>query len=139
MWARGRKQESFDFLRDFCVNLARDVGVQETAKAPQVEEIRHLLARSYLKQGEWQQELTPWTPDTIEEIINCYQMATEFDPNWSKAWHSWALCNFEAVNHLDSLEDEAEDRENETLLQYILSAIKGLHLFQVFYPDLTSR
>ena len=129
MWARGRKQESVDFLRDFCVTLARDVGVQETAETPQVEEIRHLLARSYLKQGEWQQELTPWTPGAIEEIINCYQMATEFDPNWSKAWHSWALCNFEAVNHLDSLEDETEGCENKTLLQYILSAIKGLHLF----------
>lgn len=126
MWEKGRKQESFDFLREFCATMARDVVEQEASKAPHVEEIRHLLARSYLKQGEWHRELIPtWTSESIEDIVNCYQMATEFDPGWSKAWHSWALCNFDVINHLEALDGDGNDTRNKLILQYILAAIKG--------------
>ena len=130
MWATGQKQETFDFLRKFCLTLASDVGALDgdSSKFPQIEENRHLLARSYLKQGQWQQELIPaWTPDIIEEILNCYQMATEFDPAWSKAWHSWALCNFEAINHLEALDDDSVDPHDDLLVQYTLAAIKGMY------------
>jgi serine/threonine-protein kinase mTOR len=130
MWATGRKQETFDFLRKFCLTLASDVGALDgdLSKFPQIKENRHLLARSYLKQGQWQQELIPaWTPDIIEEILNCYQMATEFDPVWSKAWHSWALCNFEAINHLEALDDDSVDPHDDLLVQYTLAAIKGIY------------
>lgn len=128
MWATGRKQETLNFLRKFCSTLASDVGASgdDVSKFPQLQENRHLLARSYLKQGQWQQELTlSWTPDIIEEIVNCYQMATEFDPTWSKAWHSWALCNFEAINHLEALDSENTEQPEELLVQYTLAAIKG--------------
>lgn len=128
-WATGRKQDTFDFLRNFCSTLASDVGGggDDISKSPQLQENRHLLARAYLKQGQWQQELTPtWTPDIIEEIVNCYQMATEFDPTWSKAWHSWALCNFEAINHLEALDGDSVNQHEDLLVQYTLAAIKGM-------------
>jgi FKBP12-rapamycin complex-associated protein len=129
MWSKGRKQETFEFLRKFCSTLARDVGGTDATRSPSVQENRHLLARSYLKQGEWQKDLTmSWTPEVIEEIVNCYQLATEFDPTWSKAWHSWALCNFEAINHLEGYDSEIIDQGDGVLLRHILSAIKGRYL-----------
>lgn len=125
-WAKGLKQDSLDFLKRFCSSLASDISSNESVKPPDLEKSRRLVARSYLKQGEWQSELTSsWTPEVIKEIIDSYQMATEFAPNWSKAWHSWALCNFEAINHLEERDDAFTEHRDQLLLQYILAAIKG--------------
>jgi len=52
-------------------------------------------------------------------------MATELGPRWYKAWHSWALCNFEAIAHLESLDTEGDSKCSGAMLQHIISAIEG--------------
>ncbi|KAG8833646.1 phosphatidylinositol kinase- protein kinase tor1 [Serendipita sp. 399] len=125
-WAKGLKQESLDFLTKFCTSLARDIGSADVGKSPDLDRNRRLLARSYLKQGQWQSSLAnAWTNEVIEAILNSYQLATEYAPDWSKAWHSWALCNFEVISHLEEMEDNPAGARDKLLLQYTLAAIRG--------------
>ena len=64
-----------------------------------VEEYTKLLARCFLKQGEWQILLNNnWRTETSEIILGAYLLATHFDDKWYKAWHNWALANFEVIS-----------------------------------------
>ncbi|KAJ5637081.1 hypothetical protein N7490_006960 [Penicillium lividum] len=64
-----------------------------------VVKFRKLLSKSYLRQGEWQTALQKgdWRPEYIREILNAYSAATQYNRDSYKAWHSWALANFEVV------------------------------------------
>ena len=67
-------------------------------------------------------------------------MATELDPRWYKAWHSWALCNFEAIAHLESLDAGGDSKCSDAMLQHILSAIEGELLIVCMNPsEIVSR
>eukprot|EP00117_Sycon_ciliatum_P022702 scpid3014/ scgid19501/ Serine/threonine-protein kinase mTOR; FK506-binding protein 12-rapamycin complex-associated protein 1; FKBP12-rapamycin complex-associated protein; Mammalian target of rapamycin; Mechanistic target of rapamycin; Rapamycin and FKBP12 target 1; Rapamycin target protein 1 len=59
--------------------------------------LNRLLAKCYLKLGEWQIGLRGLSEKTIPQIINFYNKATEHDSSSYKAWHHWAMMNFEAV------------------------------------------
>ena len=37
------------------------------------------------------------TESNIPQILDYYSLATEHDKAWYKAWHKWALMNYEAV------------------------------------------
>lgn len=64
MWAKGAKEDSLNFLRQFSGSLASDV-IRETNAPTQragvskqkIAELSKLVARCYLKQGEWQIQL----------------------------------------------------------------------------------
>jgi len=43
------------------------------------------------------------------------------------------LCNFEAINHLEALDDDSVDPHDDLLVQYTLAAIKGMYC-QAFFP-----
>ena len=64
--------------------------------------ISKLLAKCYVKQGEWMAAMMHgnWDPrgsHMVREIIDAYAHATSYDKDWYKAWHTWALANFEVV------------------------------------------
>ena len=46
--------------------------------------------------GQWQESLHGITDPTVPVILQCYEEATVYDSNWYKAWHAWAVMNFEA-------------------------------------------
>lgn len=62
----------------------------------EVERLSKLLARCHCKLGEWQKTLTA---ENGEEpgaaVVESYLAATSYDKTWYKAWHGWALVNFE--------------------------------------------
>eukprot|EP01137_Pigoraptor_chileana_P037293 Opistho-2@34170 len=61
-----------------------------------------LLARCHLKLGEWHAALQDTlTDDAIPLILDAYAQATQLDHGWYKAWHAWALMNFEAVGYYE--------------------------------------
>ncbi|XP_004346781.2 TOR pathway phosphatidylinositol 3-kinase TorA [Capsaspora owczarzaki ATCC 30864] len=61
-----------------------------------------LLARCYIKLGEWEMALMDSLNErAITKILDSYLLATTYDDTWYKAWHSWALMNFEAVSHFE--------------------------------------
>jgi FKBP12-rapamycin complex-associated protein len=77
-----------------------------------------LLARCCLKQGEWQVALNKgdWRHDHVDDILASYHAATQFSPTWYKAWHAWALANFEIVQAVT----QRPDRETAIIPQTIL-------------------
>lgn len=111
MWAKGQQKEALRHLVDFTTRMSQDLGLNPNDLITQplpsegpgipkhVEEYTKLLARCFLKQGEWQIALNnSWRTETSEIILGAYLLATHFDNRWYKAWHNWALANFEVLS-----------------------------------------
>lgn len=128
MWASGARIESLSYLQEFTLNLAEDLGVhtvdehgnlvtQDWQSSPHLGEFARLLARCFFKQGEWQMSLREnWVTDDNSNVIESYRRATELDRNWYKAWHAWALANFEVISH-------HEERNEQITPQMIAASI----------------
>ncbi|CCD22553.1 phosphatidylinositol kinase-related protein kinase TOR1 NDAI_0A03960 [Naumovozyma dairenensis CBS 421] len=128
LWAGGAKKEALRHLIGFTSRMAQDLGLDPSnliaQKIPQstpvshshVEEYTKLLARCFLKQGEWRTCLQPsWRQENPDAILGSYLLATHFDKNWYKAWHNWALANFEVISVKTSQIKEAQENKlNET-------------------------
>lgn len=112
MWAKGQRKEALRHLVAFTTRMSQDLGLNPNDLITQpvpvdgpgipkhVEEYTKLLARCFLKQGEWQIVLNNnWRTETSEIILGAYLLATHFDTKWYKAWHNWALANFEVISH----------------------------------------
>ncbi|KDR80665.1 hypothetical protein GALMADRAFT_222261 [Galerina marginata CBS 339.88] len=133
MWASGSKDESLNFLRQFSASLARDV-MQETNAQTQrqgvskhkIAELSKLVARCFYKQGEWQDHLkVEWTPRNVEDILHAYLLATRYDPGWYKAWHTWALANFDVIGWMEGQTDGKTDVAGERLAVHVVQAVEG--------------
>ena len=62
----------------------------------------------------------------IEDILHAYYLATHYDPGWYKAWHTWALANFEVIAFMESLADgKPNDVAGERLAAHVVQAVKG--------------
>jgi FKBP12-rapamycin complex-associated protein len=86
-----------------------------------------LLARCCLKQGEWQvaQKKGDWQHDHVDDVLDSYQAATRFDPNSYKAWHAWALANFEIVQAISQRPDRDVVVPASILIDHVVPAIRG--------------
>ncbi|OAA65494.1 tor pathway phosphatidylinositol 3-kinase [Niveomyces insectorum RCEF 264] len=69
-----------------------------------LQEQTTLLAKCYLRTGDWLIALNKdnWRNTHVREILVNYAQATQYNPKWYKAWHAWALANFEVVQALTS-------------------------------------
>ncbi|AAS53791.2 AFR420Wp [Eremothecium gossypii ATCC 10895] len=128
MWATGSRKDALRHLISFTSRMAHDLGLDPSNMIAQnvphnsvvpachIEEYTKLLARCFLKQGEWRVMLQPkWRTDTPDAILGSYLLATHFDNTWYKAWHNWALANFEVISLMtDSVRDEHRALSNET-------------------------
>ncbi|KAM7186650.1 phosphatidylinositol 3-kinase tor2 [Rhypophila sp. PSN 637] len=83
-----------------------------------------LLAKCYLRQGEWMVTLNrdDWQHTQRQDVLNCYLKATQYYPKWYKAWHAWALANFEVVQALNSPDSRAE---HGMVIQHVVPAVRG--------------
>ncbi|KAK9379012.1 armadillo-type protein [Kockiozyma suomiensis] len=103
-------------------------GITSANAKKRIEDYTKLLARCFLKQGEWQIALQPqWHNENSHAILRSYLLATYFDKGWYKAWHNWALANFEVVTAYDKA--DSKDRNGtvlgEVVEKYVLPAIQG--------------
>lgn len=98
------------------------------------DEIRRLLSRCYMRLGLWQNKVQGITDESINGILGCYEKATQHDPNWYKAWHSWAYMNFKVVqaqkqsqeNNSNNGESSRDKRFEKSLItQYAVPAVEG--------------
>lgn len=63
----------------------------------------NLLAKCYLRTGDWIVSLNDnWRNTQVREVLTNYRCATQYNPKWYKAWHAWALANFEVVQALSA-------------------------------------
>ena len=80
-------------------------------------ELTNLLVHCYVKLGDWHLSMHEDTPSVkgraIAEVQTSYQWATDLNPLSYKAWHAWALTNFQAVEHF-----QRESEKRETLPGY---------------------
>ncbi|KAJ8107642.1 hypothetical protein OPT61_g8723 [Boeremia exigua] len=105
----------------------------------ELAECHRLLAKCYLKQGDWQQELQggEWEHEYVHEILSAYAAATRYNQNWYKAWHAWALANFEVINSITSKADrESTDVPSNMVHDHVVPAIHGF--FKSIALSLTS-
>ncbi|KAF9240696.1 phosphatidylinositol 3-kinase [Melanogaster broomeanus] len=125
MWASGSREQSLIFLRQFSTDLARDL--QPGVSRHKLDDMSRLLARCYFKQGQWQVELREdWGARNVNDILHSYLLATHYDTNWYKAWHTWALANFEVIGHLESQrESSAVDIPGSGLAAHTVQAVQG--------------
>ncbi|KAK3724196.1 phosphatidylinositol kinase-related protein kinase tor1 [Vermiconidia calcicola] len=101
------------------------VSVREKAE---LEEWKVLLARCYLKQGDWQakQHDGDWQSEHVQDVLQSYYSATRYNENWYKAWHAWALANFEVVTSLTSdAARESTDVPSHIVNDHVVPAIRG--------------
>ncbi|ORY61495.1 phosphatidylinositol 3-kinase-like protein [Pseudomassariella vexata] len=85
-----------------------------------IKEQTVLLAKCYLRQGEWQIALnkSDWQRQNVQEILTSYAQATKFNPRWYKAWHAWALANFEIVQG-------ASPPDPGMIINHVVPAVQG--------------
>ncbi|KAI6713291.1 hypothetical protein JHW43_004164 [Diplocarpon mali] len=88
-----------------------------------------LLARCCLKQGEWQvvQKKGDWKHEHVHDILASYRAATHYNPTWYKAWHAWALANFEIVQAIGQRSERDRDLivPQNVLIDYVVPAVRG--------------
>ena len=123
-WATSQHPSSLQQLRLFTVDLAQQLdafeshnaansanghnfmldinGQSNPAQKPPRADIastKNLLAKCFVKQGQWMTTMMKgdWESALVREVIDAYGNATEYHKEWYKAWHLWALANFEVV------------------------------------------
>ncbi|KAI1177064.1 TOR kinase [Nemania sp. FL0916] len=87
-----------------------------------------LLAKCFLRQGEWQVILnkSDWQHPSVQNILTAYSKATQYNPKWYKAWHAWALANFEIVQALTATGDRKVPRPDPALVVgHVVPAVTG--------------
>ncbi|EIW52012.1 atypical/PIKK/FRAP protein kinase [Trametes versicolor FP-101664 SS1] len=133
-WAKGRKEEALNSLHELAAKLSRDIQSDATIRAAsdpeghrRLEEFSRLLAHCYVKLGKWQFALGGhWDSQNTVDILQSYSRATHYDPGWYKAWHTWAMANFDVVGFLESQRrNRAGDAPSQDPTTHIISSVNG--------------
>lgn len=69
--------------------------------------------RCYLKLGSWAESNLGINEHNIPQILEYFNLATEHDQHWYKAWHMWALMNYEAVLFYKQKDHAAGSSQNQ--------------------------
>lgn len=98
------------------------------AREQMLNDWRTLLSKCHVKQGAWiAKDLDgDWLSEEVEEVLRSYKEATRYKNRWYKAWHEWALANFEIVTSMTAHTDRASAFMTlETINTYVVPAIQG--------------
>ena len=107
--------------------------VESAMMSPQTQRLLYdqtaLLAKCYLRQGEWLVELNKndWQYTKVQDILASYSQATKYNPRWYKAWHAWALANFEIVQTLTAKtkSEGLSKAEQAVVIDHVVPAVQG--------------
>ena len=106
LWAEGDEDRALEGLSSFTKGLK---------SSPE------LLARCHLKLGKWRKaKADKLDENSIQLMISSFKSATEYDPNWHKAWHEWAYINFEVLTEYDK-----QKKPYQAIKKHLTSAING--------------
>lgn len=132
LWATGARDQSLAQMREFTDGLVGKLGISASNslgsqieamhESPKVDLLK-VLARCYLKLGEWQIALTDVLNEVvIPEMLRSYHAATMCDKDWYKAWHAWALANFEVLSYY---EKKHESVPPQLVLTHVIPSVQG--------------
>ncbi|OTA99371.1 hypothetical protein M426DRAFT_325170 [Hypoxylon sp. CI-4A] len=117
-----------DPMNDYGFNGAIDAGLPSSRTQKIIQDQAVLLAKCFLKQGEWQVSLNKhdWQNHNVQDILTSYSKATQYNPKWYKAWHAWALANFEIVQALAPSADRNTSRSDlSVIINHVVPAVQG--------------
>lgn len=58
--------------------------------------------------------------------MHSYLLATHYDSGWYKAWHTWALANFEFIGYMESQRNPRSDEPIPGIAGHVVQAIEGM-------------
>ncbi|KAI9272821.1 armadillo-type protein [Phascolomyces articulosus] len=131
------RTNALNVLREFTAQKTQDLGLNpddmalsmpiDTTRIPEdAIEYTRLLARCYLRQGEWQRGLSfEFTEESNQDILRSFLLATRFDQSWYKAWHAWALANFDIIDYHEKLHQEDQQLPPHIFGMYVVPAVQG--------------
>lgn len=93
-----------------------------------IANIKRLLAKCFVKQGQWMTVMMKgdWESVHVREVIDAYGNATVHHNQWYKAWHSWALANFEVVTAMTAkAQSQDTDLPPSLVSDHVVPAVKG--------------
>ncbi|CAI5702043.1 unnamed protein product [Peronospora effusa] len=114
LWAAGQKQEALSDLHQLVVRISSMARQQSQVSAgtggmpspaptmmPMRREEEELLVKCHLKMAEWQLAMHDQQIEhvPVESVLSSLRLCTELEPRSYKAWHAWALMNFQVVEH----------------------------------------
>lgn len=136
LWMAGEHERAYKQLDRFLntFSLLHNCSTDEIN-----DENRRLLSRCYMSLGMWQNRVEGITElSSVKSILACYEKATKHDPNWYKAWHSWAYMNFKVVQNQQQQLQELQpkvpakqgdptkaQKEKQIISQYAVPAVQG--------------
>lgn len=139
LWAAtDNKDHAFQVMRIFTKNLVNQLeNASYNDMAYHIEsnsnmnnyqnpvKLKKLIARCYLRLGEWQKaQQDELTTEAIPEILASLHSATVYDNEWYKAWHAWALTNFEVISYFEKT-SENNKLPTKDLIDYVVPSISG--------------
>jgi FKBP12-rapamycin complex-associated protein len=134
LWSAGDKQTAFVQMKDFTQQMVSQLGIQslndiivhqDTVKMdPNKVSMMRLLARCYLRIGEWQNVMREDSRDerVLPDTLRSYLAATHYDRNWYKAWHAWAFANFEVVSYHEKIQESVP---TSVLVNHVVPSVQG--------------
>ena len=66
-----------------------------------------------MKLGSWAESSLGINEQSVPQILEYFSLATEHDKHWYKAWHMWALMNYEAVLFYKQKDHAAGSSQNQ--------------------------
>ncbi|CAI5743278.1 unnamed protein product [Hyaloperonospora brassicae] len=114
LWAAGQKQEALSDLHHLVARISAtarqrfqatggmgSVPSAAPATVPSRSEGEELLVKCHLKMAEWQLAIHDQQIEhvPVEIVLSSLRLCTELDTRNYKAWHAWALMNFQVVEH----------------------------------------
>ena len=118
--------QGMELGRDFGFQLPPDQQ-QNNMMHPQTQQALYeqsvLLSKCLLRQGEWMVTVNndTWQTTFVDDVLNAYKQATAYNPRWYKAWHAWALANFEIVQNTSS----RGEHEHSLVVNHVIPAVRG--------------
>ena len=152
-WATGQQPMSLHQLRLFTADLSQQLSILHSPNGARgtggaggqhfmfdlndqnnlgpkaiVSNIEKLLAKCFVKQGQWMTTMMKgdWESAHVREIIDAYGNATAHYTEWYKAWHSWALANFEVVTAVTAKAKRQNTNLPSSLVSdHVVPAVRG--------------
>ena len=152
-WAIGQRQQALETLSDFTRGLSAHYQlILSNHQPPQMTPVdplydrewlnrgknktptqdpvhlSSLLAKCYVKMGEWLStvKVTGFRSSYHEDIIKSYLEATKYNPKSYKAWHAFAMANFEMITVLSARARSDPTAEQQShIIPRVLDAING--------------
>ncbi|CAN1302704.1 Serine/threonine-protein kinase TOR [Linum perenne] len=134
-WSLGEEQkrkEAFARLQSLAIELSSAQSVASVGSLSTTSGYAPLLARVYLRLGNWQWTLSSGLDDEsiqgglspplklcLKKILDAFRNATQYATKWGKSWHTWALFNTQVMSHytLRGYPDVAS--------QFVVAAVNG--------------